>query len=122
MVLFNFRGDRAIEITRAFEERRRSSEFDRERVPDVLFAGMMEYDGDLHVPKHYLVHAAAIERTLGEYLGAQRRRASSRSARRRSSATSPTSGTATAAACSTTRSRRTSRSRATACRSTSGRG
>ena len=67
VVLFNFRGDRAIQISRAFEEVE-FKEFDRARRPDVLFAGMMEYDGDLHIPKHYLVEPPVIECTLGEYL------------------------------------------------------
>ena len=67
VVLFNFRGDRAIELSRAFEEPE-LKEFARGRVPDVLFAGMMEYDGDTHVPKRYLVEPPLIERTLGEYL------------------------------------------------------
>jgi 2,3-bisphosphoglycerate-independent phosphoglycerate mutase len=67
VVLFNFRGDRAIELTRAFEERE-LSEIARERVPDVLFAGMMQYDGDTKLPKRYLVQPPLIERTLGEYL------------------------------------------------------
>jgi 2,3-bisphosphoglycerate-independent phosphoglycerate mutase len=67
VVLFNFRGDRAIEISRAFEEKE-LPELDRKRVPDVLFAGMMEYDGDTHVPAHYLVSPPHIDRTAGEYL------------------------------------------------------
>jgi 2,3-bisphosphoglycerate-independent phosphoglycerate mutase len=67
VVLFNFRGDRAIELCQAFEKDDFDA-FDRERRPDVLFAGMMEYDGDLHVPKHYLVTPPTIDRTLGEYL------------------------------------------------------
>lgn len=67
VVFFNFRGDRAIEITRAFEERV-FTVFDRKRVPDVAFAGMMQYDGDLGLPKHFLVPPPAIDRTLGEYL------------------------------------------------------
>jgi 2,3-bisphosphoglycerate-independent phosphoglycerate mutase len=67
VVLFNFRGDRAIELSRAFEERE-LPELDRKRRPDVLFAGMMQYDGDAMVPKHYLVQPPLIERTLGEYL------------------------------------------------------
>jgi 2,3-bisphosphoglycerate-independent phosphoglycerate mutase len=66
-VLFNFRGDRAIEISRAFEEED-FSPFDREPRPDVAYAGMMEYDGDTHVPKQYLVAPPDIERTVGEYL------------------------------------------------------
>ena len=67
VVVFNFRGDRAIEISRAFEEKD-FSEFDRERAPDVLFAGIMEYDGDLHIPKKYLVNPPVIDRTVSEYL------------------------------------------------------
>ncbi len=67
VVFFNFRGDRAIEISRAFEEKD-FNEFDREFVPDVLYAGMMEYDGDLHIPKHFLVNPPEIDRTISEYL------------------------------------------------------
>jgi 2,3-bisphosphoglycerate-independent phosphoglycerate mutase len=67
VVLFNFRGDRAIEISRAFDDDR-FTKFDRVRRPDVLYAGMMEYDGDYHIPRHYLVSPPAIERTMGEYL------------------------------------------------------
>jgi 2,3-bisphosphoglycerate-independent phosphoglycerate mutase len=64
---FNFRGDRAIEISRAFDEADFSA-FDRGRVPDVYYAGMMEYDGDLHIPKRYLVDPPSISRTMGEFL------------------------------------------------------
>ena len=67
VVFFNFRGDRALEISRAFEAKD-FPHFDRERRPDVLYVGMMEYDGDLHIPSHYLVEPPAIDRTLGEYL------------------------------------------------------
>lgn len=67
VILFNFRGDRAIELSRTFEERD-FREFDRVRHPDVLFAGMMQYDGDLKIPQRFLVSPPCIERTLGEYL------------------------------------------------------
>ncbi len=67
VVFFNFRGDRAIEISRAFEEKD-FSEFDREYYPNVLYAGMMEYDGDLRIPEHYLVTPPKIDRTVSEYL------------------------------------------------------
>ncbi|CAN5920272.1 2,3-bisphosphoglycerate-independent phosphoglycerate mutase [soil metagenome] len=69
VVMFNFRGDRAIEISRAFEDVV-FDKFERDRRPDVLYAGMMEYDGDLHIPKHYLVTPPAIERPMGEILAA----------------------------------------------------
>lgn len=67
LVFFNFRGDRAIEVSRAFDDDG-LNEIDRGLRPDVLYAGMMEYDGDLHVPKRYLVDPPEIDRTLGEYL------------------------------------------------------
>jgi 2,3-bisphosphoglycerate-independent phosphoglycerate mutase len=67
VVVFNFRGDRAMEISRAFEADDFPF-FERGRRPDVLFAGMMQYDGDLLVPKRFLVSPPAIDRTLGEYL------------------------------------------------------
>jgi 2,3-bisphosphoglycerate-independent phosphoglycerate mutase len=67
-VLFaNFRGDRAIEISRAFDDEV-FKPFDRVRHPKVTYAGMMEYDGDLHIPKTYLVSPPVIEETSGEYL------------------------------------------------------
>ncbi|MBE0662431.1 MAG: 2,3-bisphosphoglycerate-independent phosphoglycerate mutase [Bacteroidales bacterium] len=70
VVFFNFRGDRAIELTRAFEEKD-FSEFDRERVPNVYYAGMMQYDGDLLIPKNYLVFPPEINNTISEYLCAE---------------------------------------------------
>ena len=71
VVYFNFRGDRALEMTAAFENDD-FSWFDRVRRPKVEYAGMMEYDGDLHVPAQYLVSPPSIDRTMGEYLAASR--------------------------------------------------
>jgi 2,3-bisphosphoglycerate-independent phosphoglycerate mutase len=67
VVFFNFRGDRAIEISRAFEDEK-FPYFDRKRSPKVVYAGMLEYDGDLHIPKRYLVAPPEIRNTLGEQL------------------------------------------------------
>ena len=66
VVLFNFRGDRAIEITRAFEEAG-FDKFDRLRVPKVAYAGMLQYDGDLKLPSRFLVEPPAIKNTSGEW-------------------------------------------------------
>ena len=49
VILFNFRGDRAIEISQAFEDAE-FNKFDRGNAPDVFFAGMLQYDGVLLVP------------------------------------------------------------------------
>ena len=67
VILFNFRGDRAIEISQAFEDAE-FDKFDRGNAPNVFFAGMLQYDGDLLVPKQYLVDPPVIDRTMGEYL------------------------------------------------------
>jgi len=67
VIFFNFRGDRSLEITKAFEADE-LTEFDRGAKPDVLYAGMMQYDGDLCVPEKYLVSPPQIDRTMSEYL------------------------------------------------------
>jgi 2,3-bisphosphoglycerate-independent phosphoglycerate mutase len=71
VIFFNFRGDRAIEISRSFTEEI-FHEFDRGPLPDILYAGMMEYDGDAHIPPNFLVLPPAIDRTLSEYLCAEK--------------------------------------------------
>jgi 2,3-bisphosphoglycerate-independent phosphoglycerate mutase len=69
VIFFNFRGDRAMEIARAFDTPADVDfAFERGRVPSVCFAGMMEYDGDLHIPARYLVAPPAIDSTMGEFL------------------------------------------------------
>ena len=68
VVFFNFRGDRSIEISKAFEGGADFDKFDRKRVPNVVYAGMLEYDGDLHIPKKFLVNPPEITNTMTEYL------------------------------------------------------
>jgi 2,3-bisphosphoglycerate-independent phosphoglycerate mutase len=69
VLLFNFRGDRMIQISRAFEDAPAAfKEFDRVRVPKVSFAGLMLYDGDLSIPRTYLVPPPQISHTSGEFL------------------------------------------------------
>ncbi len=67
VIFFNFRGDRSIEISKAFCEEN-FTQFDRVRFPKTAFAGMLEYDGDLHIPPVYLVNPPEITGTMGEYL------------------------------------------------------
>ncbi len=71
VIFFNFRGDRSIEISKTFDAAEGEfDKFDRVRVPKVLYAGMLEYDGDLHIPSKYLVSPPEITNTMGEYLAA----------------------------------------------------
>lgn len=67
VLLFNFRGDRAIELSKAFEQDD-FPHFERGERPDVLFVGMMQYDGDLGIPSNYLVGPASITGTMGAIL------------------------------------------------------
>lgn len=67
VVFYNFRGDRAIEISRAFTEET-FCPFHRGPLPKVTYAGMMQYDGDTKLPPRFLVEPPAIDRTMGEYL------------------------------------------------------
>ena len=67
VVLFNFRGDRGIEISQALESKQ-FARFDRRQHPDLYFCGMLEYDGDLKIPLNFLVNPPVIERTMTEYM------------------------------------------------------
>ena len=67
VVLFNFRGDRAIELSMAFDDKDFSA-FDRGAMPDVMYAGMLQYDGDLKLPSRFLVEPPKIKYTLSEFL------------------------------------------------------
>ena len=68
VVFFNFRGDRAIEISKTFEAGADFDKFDRVRVPNVVYSGMLEYDGDAHIPSRFLVSPPEISNTMGEFL------------------------------------------------------
>jgi 2,3-bisphosphoglycerate-independent phosphoglycerate mutase len=69
VVLFNFRGDRAIEISKAFDDPDLDT-FDRGPIPDINFAGIMQYEAEQQIPKKYLVSPPAIDDVMGEYLAA----------------------------------------------------
>ena len=69
VIFFNFRGDRSIEISKTFDAPEGAfDKFDRVRVPKVVYAGMLEYDGDLHIPAKYLVSPPEITNTMSEFM------------------------------------------------------
>ncbi|NCS87735.1 MAG: 2,3-bisphosphoglycerate-independent phosphoglycerate mutase [Ignavibacteriales bacterium CG_4_9_14_3_um_filter_30_11] len=70
VVFFNFRGDRAIEISKAFEDEK-FEYFERVDRPKVYYAGMMQYDGDTLIPKNFLVQPPEIDKTISAYLCAE---------------------------------------------------
>ncbi len=67
VILFNFRGDRALELSMAFDYDE-FDKFDRGEKLDVTYAGMLQYDGDLKLPARYLVNPPEIKNTLSELL------------------------------------------------------
>ena len=67
VIFYNFRGDRSIEISTAFDDEN-LDKFDRVRCPKVIYAGMLEYDGDLHIPARDLVNPPEITNTMSEYM------------------------------------------------------
>ncbi|KZV27311.1 2,3-bisphosphoglycerate-independent phosphoglycerate mutase-like [Dorcoceras hygrometricum] len=67
VVTFNFRADRMVMAAKAFEYEE-FDKFDRVRFPKIRYAGIIEYDGELKLPSHYLVSPPEIEKTSGEYL------------------------------------------------------
>ena len=67
VILYNFRGDRAIELSMAFDCDK-FTQFNRGPKPNVCYAGMLQYDGDLKLPARYLVNPPEITNTLSEVL------------------------------------------------------
>lgn len=68
VILYNFRGDRAQEISLAFDGDESFDKFDRVRMPKVMYAGMLQYDADLNIPHHFLAFPPKIKYTLSEEL------------------------------------------------------
>ncbi len=66
-IFFNFRGDRALQITQALTEKE-FDKFERKRFPNIIFAGMTQYDGDTKTPELFLVEPPKINNCLTELL------------------------------------------------------
>ncbi len=68
VVIFNFRGDRVVEIYRALTEEP-FSQFVRGPLPNnLLVVGMTLYDGDMGIPAHFLVSPTRVTGTVSELL------------------------------------------------------
>jgi 2,3-bisphosphoglycerate-independent phosphoglycerate mutase len=65
VVMVNFRGDRAIEITEAFEVDDFDG-FDRGKRPSITYAGMMMYDEDRNLPKLQMMGPTRVENPFGK--------------------------------------------------------
>ncbi len=67
VIYFNFRGDRAIQISRAFDEEN-FNEFKRDYYPHVQYYGLLQYDDKLNIPKNYFIEPPKIDNTISDYL------------------------------------------------------
>lgn len=67
VVMVNFRGDRAIEITEAFELDDFDG-FDRGVRPDIFYAGMMVYDEDRNLPSLQMMGPTRVDNPFGKRL------------------------------------------------------
>ena len=65
VVMVNFRGDRAIEITEAFEMDNFDG-FDRGKRPSITYAGMMLYDEDRNLPTLQMMGPTTVEHPFGK--------------------------------------------------------
>ena len=70
VIYFNFRGDRAIQISRAFDEEN-FSEFGKKCNPTVYFYGLTQYDDKLMIPKNYFINPPRIDNTISDYIAAE---------------------------------------------------
>lgn len=68
VLLFNFRGDRSIELAEALTQGGDFDHFERRRVPDVAFASMVQYDTERGFPEHFLVQPEQVPDTISELL------------------------------------------------------
>jgi len=68
VINFNFRGDRAIEISEAFLKKDFKG-FDRGKAPPrVKYAGLLEYDAEARLPPDFLVPPPSIQNVSAQYL------------------------------------------------------
>ncbi len=71
VINFNFRGDRAIQISQAFTQKD-FPHFDRGEFPKVEYAGLLEYDTEAHIPPKYLVPPPDIQNVSAQFLCASK--------------------------------------------------
>lgn len=72
LIYFDFRADRAVEITEAFTATK-FTHFKRGKFQpeSIYFAGLSEYDSDRHLPKNHLVPPLKIANTLNQFLASK---------------------------------------------------
>ncbi|TFF98719.1 MAG: 2,3-bisphosphoglycerate-independent phosphoglycerate mutase [Promethearchaeota archaeon] len=70
VINFNFRGDRAIEISQAFENK--NIGFDKICDPEMIYYGLLQYDKKMNLPDKYFIDPPEVEDPLSNYLCAEK--------------------------------------------------
>lgn len=68
ILLLNYRGDRAVETARMFDQGDYISQEQFALIKDCYFAGILQYDAELNLPKNYLCEPPVINNTLTAWL------------------------------------------------------
>ncbi len=68
VLLLNYRGDRAIETVKMFEQGKYISNQQYDKIKDCYFAGILQYDAEEKLPSNFLCEPPVITNTLTEWL------------------------------------------------------
>ena len=68
VLLLNYRGDRAVEVCNMFERGKYLDKKQYAEIDKCLFAGVLQYDAELELPKTYLCPPPSIKNGLSEWL------------------------------------------------------
>lgn len=71
VINFNFRGDRAIQISQAFDQDN-FKKFEKKCNPKVYYYGLLQYDEEAKIPEKYFLRSPTIETTIVDYLSAEK--------------------------------------------------
>ena len=71
VIFFNFRGEGAVQISRAFDEGENFKEFVKKCNPIVQYYGLFQYDEKLRIPKNYFLDPSRNYYTISDYLSAE---------------------------------------------------
>ncbi|MBY9006998.1 MAG: 2,3-bisphosphoglycerate-independent phosphoglycerate mutase [Candidatus Lokiarchaeota archaeon] len=72
VIYFNYRGDRAIQISKAFDQGTEFKDFEKKCNPNVLYYGLLQYDEKEQIPKRFFIDPPVIKNTFIDYLSAEK--------------------------------------------------
>ncbi|TFF89937.1 MAG: 2,3-bisphosphoglycerate-independent phosphoglycerate mutase, partial [Promethearchaeota archaeon] len=70
VINFNFRGDRAVEISEAFDNL--DIGFEKKCNPEVIYYGLLQYDEKKNLPKNFFIDPPEVKDPLSKYLCAEK--------------------------------------------------